>query len=429
MKSINIYKGLLVLAIVLGNTLSAFAQLPDSKGDDFWLAFPPNYSSGANLELFISSDVATNVTVSSAYNGFSQSVTTTPGTVTSVSIPNSLEVKNYQVIQNKGIHVTADAEVTVYGLNALRASTDAFMGLPTDILGLEYIVSSYVGLSSSYPSIATIVASENATTVTINPSNAVGSNPADVPFTVALNQGETYAIAATLGARDLTGSLISADKPIGVYGAVKCTNVPSTCTACDHIVEQMTPVSSWGQNFISAPLATRSGGDIFRFLASEDGTTISVNGTPEVSLNKGDFHEMLISSNAEIVANKPILVAQYSRGSTCDGAVADPFMMLIPPYEQFLANYTVSTPASGFTSHYINLVIPGDAIGDIKLDGVVIPSSSFTAVGSTGFYTAQLSVSVGSHTINSQYPVGVHSYGFGSYDSYGYPGGQSLSPI
>ena len=35
------------------------------------------------------------------------------------------------------IHVTAEAEIFVYGLNRYQSTTDAFLGLPTDILGTE----------------------------------------------------------------------------------------------------------------------------------------------------------------------------------------------------------------------------------------------------------------------------------------------------
>jgi hypothetical protein len=37
--------------------------------------------------------------------------------------------------------------------------------------------------------------------------------------------------------------------------------------ACDHLVEQLPPVNQWGRQFVTMPLATRSGGDTFRILA------------------------------------------------------------------------------------------------------------------------------------------------------------------
>ena len=78
---------------------------------------------------------------------------------------------------------------------------------------------------------------------------------------------------------DLTGSIIKSDKPIAAFGGNKCTNVPIGYYACDHIVEQLTPTSTWGQAFLTVPLATRLNGDTFRILASQDGTEVSINGS------------------------------------------------------------------------------------------------------------------------------------------------------
>ena len=61
------------------------------------------------------------------------------------------------------------------------------------------------------------------------------------------------------------------------------------------------------------------------------------------NLNPGDFIETNLAIQSIISSDKPILVSQYSNGSSWDGVTSDPFMMFIPPFEQFLANYTLST--------------------------------------------------------------------------------------
>ena len=86
-------------------------------------------------------------------------------------------------------------------------------------------------------------------------------------------------------------------------------------------------------------------------------------------------------------------------------------------------------PSEGFTGHYINVVAPTAAVGSIILDGTAIPSGDFSAIGSTDFSGAQVKVSAGTHNLSGPLPFGVFSYGFGSYDSYGYPGGLSTSPV
>jgi hypothetical protein len=177
------------------------------------------------------------------------------------------------------------------------------------------------------------------------------------------------------------------------------------------------------------PLATRLRGDTFRFLASENGTSVVVNGASVATLNRGQFHERVLTVPSEITANHPILVAQYSNGSTFDGVTSDPFMMLLPPVEQFLGAYTVSTPATGFTGNFINVVVPTQGLGTVRLDGQVVPSASFVPVGTSGYSGAQLTVNAGSHRVVASFPFGATIYGYASFDSYGYPGGMSVAPV
>jgi hypothetical protein len=177
------------------------------------------------------------------------------------------------------------------------------------------------------------------------------------------------------------------------------------------------------------PLATRLNGDTFRILASFDSTNVLANGAPVAMLNRGQFDELIITGPAQISADQPVLVAQYSNGSSFDDVTSNPFMMLIPPFEQFLASYTVTTPASGFSTNFINIVAPAAAVGAITLDGTAIPPSTFAPTGTSGLLGAQVPVPSGSHTFLGPLSFGVFVYGFTDFDSYGYPGGMSLAPV
>src|SRR5688572_10457903 len=85
----------------------------DSKGTDFWLAFPANNSAGT-LSLFITGDTTTTGVVEITGLSFNQSFTVTPGTITTVSIPSSADLGATSDAQvDRGIHVTALNEVTV----------------------------------------------------------------------------------------------------------------------------------------------------------------------------------------------------------------------------------------------------------------------------------------------------------------------------
>ena len=416
--------------------LLAQNEIPDNKGKEFWVMFNRNFdNSGVNLSLFITGDVETSGTVELP-DGSTQNFTVIPGTISTVKLPSSLLAATSDGVEDKGIRIVAFEEITVYGLNQKTQTTDAFLALPTDILEREYLVMSYTSLNENFnnTSVFGIVATENGTTITLVPSTPAGTKPAGVPFTIDLDEGQSYQLQV-LGPNDLTGTSISSTKPVAVFAGHTCAYVPTDTPACDHMIEQMPPASSFGERFVTTPLANRKAGDIFRILASEDGTNISLIGSASFSrsftLNRGQFEELDIPSDeySQIVASGPVLVAQYSKGQDSDGVVSDPFMMLIPPYEQFQNNYTVTTPAEGFNEHFINLAVPDSQVGKVLIDGSPVPASVYTAIGETGFSGAQVSVAAGTHNLGGALPFGAFMYGFGNYDSYGYPGGQALGGI
>jgi uncharacterized repeat protein (TIGR01451 family) len=416
----------IVAALALSVLVRPAGAAPDSQGTEHWLAFPSNFSAG-ELSLFITGETATTGNVAIPSLLFAQPFTVTPGAVTTVVLPSEAQLGVSDAVEDLGVHVTSAAEVTVYGLNRVQFTTDAYLGLPSDILANEYIV---LGWGKDLPgSEFAVVGTQNATTVTITLSASTGSRTAGTPFNVTLNQGQTYQLIASESV-DLSGTIVTSDKPVAVFGGHQCANIPDANTFfCDHVVEQIPPPATWGESFVTVPLATRMGGDTFRILASENATNVSINGAAVATLNRGQFHEQLITSASVVTADKPVLVSQYSNGTTFDNVTSDPFMMLIPPFEQFLASYTVTTPASGFSSNFINLAVPNSAVGSVTLDGTAVPASSFTPIGSSGFSAAQLTVDLGSHTLDGPSPFGAFMYGFDQDDSYGYPGGLSLAPV
>jgi uncharacterized protein (TIGR02145 family) len=399
------------------------SQTVTSEGTDFWIAFPPNTSTNPTLTIFISSGIPTSGNLLSAYPGINQSFTVVPGIVTQIVVPNGVQL--LEGIENKGIEVTSIDPVAVYGLNRQPATTDAYLALPVNALGMDYRIVTYKSTLGGFGSCLSIVGTQDGTAVTIfNQQNLTTTN-------INLDKGQTYQFESPNLGDDLTGSRIQSTFPVAVFGSVKCVDIPSlACPTCDHIVEEMFPYYSWGKNFLTVPLAGRdNSGDLFRIVAAEDGTDISINGIMVATINTGQFYESILTGSNSITTSKATLLAQFAKGENCSGGVTgDPLMMLIPPREQFLTHYTVVNVA-GFATHWINVVAPDYAIGTIYQDGVLIPNGAFTQIGTTNYYGAQRSVTVGSHTFTSTIPFGVFVYGWNSADSYGYPGGGSLSPV
>lgn len=405
------------------------AERPDSLGKDFWLTFTKNYSQTPALSLFISAPRATTGTVSVPGLSFSQDFAVSPGAVATITLPANAQLTRGDsgIPENLGIHVTAADEVAVYGLNRIEFTTDAYMALPVDVLGTRYIVLGYPAQFS--PSQFAVVAAHDGTEVTYVPTADTTSGVlTGTAKTVTLSQGDALPVSASSG--DLSGTVITSTKPIAVLGGQECANVPSAGVGyCDYLVEQLPSTSTWGKSHLTVPLKTRTRGDTFRIVAGEDDTSVSLNGSPLATLNAGEVLQQIIEGQSSITSDKPILVSQFSNGATYDGSTSDPFMMLTIPTEQFMTEYTFTTPASGFSANFVNVVAPGSAVGNVQLDGAPVPASEFTPIGSTGFSGAQVSLSPGSHTMVSPEAFGIYVYGFATDDSYGYPGGAAYAPI
>lgn len=73
--------------------------------------------------------------------------------------------------------------------------------------------------------------------------------------------------------------------------------------------------------------------------------------------------------------------------------------------------------------NYLNLIVPQSAITNTAINGLIVAATNFVAIGTNGYYGAQLVVTNGVYKIMSSQPVGVEVYGFGTADAYGYFGG------
>ncbi|MBI2422816.1 MAG: Ig-like domain-containing protein [Candidatus Hydrogenedentes bacterium] len=406
----------------------------DSSGREFVVVFETNFDNlGLIPTLFISGESATFGDIQIPGISFVQQFQVTPGVVTEVQLPGAAVLNVNNGIEERGILISSFDDITVYGLSRKANTTDAFAGFPVDTFGTSHRVLAFPTASNGQSQFA-VVAPQDDTTVTITPSVEASGRPAGTPFEVVLNNLEAFQLKTFTQGTDLSGTLITSDKPVGLFSGNSCANVPNGSVGfCDHLTQQIPPLNTWGTQVITLQIQTRSNGDTFLVLAAEDETTVTIDGPVPglVTLDAGQTNQLLLEGANIISADKPILVAQYANGSQFDGALGDPFMMLVPPSEQFLNRYTFATPGSGFTRNFVNIIArTADAdAGAVLLDGAPLEATVFTPVGESGFSSTSVEISIGSHSIASTQPLGIYVYGFGVDDSYGYPGGLSLSNL
>ena len=106
--------------------------------------FPQNYFDGNfvnEVSINITSDTDTTGTVTLARGSFPFTVAAHDTAKVSLGYPDTVSVSDQ--IENKGIHVTAQQPVTVYGVNSRSFTGDAYLGLPTNVLGTDHIILGY----------------------------------------------------------------------------------------------------------------------------------------------------------------------------------------------------------------------------------------------------------------------------------------------
>ena len=425
----------------------------DNQGNEFYITFIKNLGT-PRLLVFVTTAETTPVTFTiETSQAAIQTSTATAGVVTTFEYSSTYELSS-ETDRTKWIHLKAegDRKIIVYAGSEATATTDTCLCLPAEDIDTA---STYVAVMedsgvNSQAEIGIVAAADN-TVLSITPTQAitVGTTSVSAGATgqITLNRRETLLLRSS---NDLTGTRVETNKQVSFFSGHECTNVPSTVTYCDLILEQLPPVQSWGTRFATAPLLARNSYDRFRIIAGDLAAhviiqCIEANGaagySDEVNLNSYDFHTVDIPSTdfCWIEGTEKILVAQFCIGSSADGVASDPFMAIVPPVDQYSNSYTLATVPSVVQTytHYLNILIPEAfyQLDQIFLNGVALSGSSVVSInrfGVTQVRVVRTTVSEGVQTLYHTNPLaqlGVIIYGFGTFNSYGYPGGIGVQVI
>jgi len=484
---------------------TAHAQVyPDSKGKDFWFSFMPNWHNQEDqvasdpllqrehqLYVYIGAERPTRGRVTWRRNDGSEvvdtfAITDVRNIVSLSKFYQNIELRginasgannlNYTSSQNEtvalqSIHVESEDEVTVYALNQATLTSEAFMVLPTDALADDYMVVAYnsdVRLNGSTPNATTtpsqfvIVATEDSTEITIIPSVPTVKVPvAKRPVSIVLDQGDSYLVQADPRkgtTNDLTGTIVRSDKPIAVFGGQQRAIVPIQNVADlgsrDCLIEQMTPIRTWGKSAYVTPFARTSnelniGNDLYRVIAAFDSTEVYIDDQFQQVLMSGQVMERPLLNAHLIRTTNPSITVQLKKTSGIGGGQdvtrrGDPAMMLVPPAEQFMDKYRfISIQAyiydyvggkirpidSVYLEQWLNVVIPTVKLGTLVIDGVPVDQTRFLPIGASSYSWARLPMRDGVHEIKADTNFGIYVYGYGDANSYGYIGGMSFRPL
>ncbi len=405
-----------------------------------------------------------------------------------------------------GYRVQSTAAIIAYQFNPLdndaTYSNDASLLLPSHRYGKEYIVMSQrqfgEGEAASRGAV-TILASTSATKVQITTTTSTQSGDgvqamqAGVSYEYVLDPFQVMNIKSDAEAGDLTGTIITSDKPIGVFGGHDCAfSETSEFCCCDHVEQQLFPVKTWGKEYVAAKSFSRhSEVDRWRVLASVDGTEVSFHPesvSPPVLLGRGQFFEVATAADFTISATEPVMVSQMLSSSSqivtphswipcfTDAECAQEYAC--SPVDLFTtlclapsctpgttgtcpSGHTcveidpifgggsceptgdpamiLSAPVEQFRTEYVFLSplnyrddyvnIVAPTSAEVTLDGLPLGGASWTSIPGTGWKVAREKVQDGVHTLNASEAVGVVAYGYDDDVSYGYTAGLNLSDL
>ena len=435
-----------------------------TRNTEYFVGFFKNYNETSTITLFITTTESVPVpfTVSSS-TGQIYSGTATNSLAINVTLLSSFIVLD-NTIRDKGVlvHATdASKELTVHGINYRPKTADGFVVLPCFDFQEQnytyYAVSTYFSRTSSQ---VLLIGCENNTEISITPTQTI-EIPSDLArgsnSPVTLTSGRSYTITLSrfqtflfFSVPDLTGSKVVSNKPIAFFSGHQCADVPVGVEACDHLVEQLPPTVTWGRRFFVASSLGKTAGEQYKLITSTAKTVIvcycypsggNVSETFTASLNgAGRSHEFHIAQNmfCSIQASSAVLLVQFAIGGSREplSHYGDPFMMMIPPVEQYSNNYTFVTQ-SGF-QNAITVTVASEFFNseDIVLNGDSLSSANWTEIycstRNVCGYGTRIYLSVGRNFLYHRHPMarlGTFVYGFAYRVGYGYPAGTQFVPI
>jgi|JI10StandDraft_1071094.scaffolds.fasta_scaffold00728_5 hypothetical protein len=365
-------------------------------------------------------------------------------------------------------HLTTDQPVVAYQMlpygGGAAAATGASLLLPTSAWGTNYVAVSAqddpappIPVPFAMGPSHNVVAMEDNTTVTLRPTSAItagGPLPAGAagaPYTFTLNKGQ-YAQITQLA--PLSGSPISADKPIGVFGGHQIMSIDRCCG--DHGEQMLAPVRALGSSYVAAPHAARKPGSdprIYRIYGAVDGTQLTYDppGVGPATVNLGQMIEIRTETPFVVESQGPdnpfaMFTYMSGAGDQGQGGWGDPdFVRLVPP-AQYLSHYVFFTdPTYPFTALTVVRKKKDGAFAPVALD-CLGPVTGWQPVGASGefelahvklvdHWTGQNGCNTGVRVMDSTAPFGVWVWGWGSEDtqtgwvSYGYPAGENVQLI
>ncbi|TSO05462.1 IgGFc-binding protein [Bagarius yarrelli] len=352
-----------------------------------------------------------------------------PGSGKSFQLPDGVEMTGSS--QNKQtVQVEADQDVLVLSLNYKPDTADTSVIYPIKEWGTEYFLyTPQMGPPDQYKEFAvTNQGIKNTVEVQLTGSVTFAGQQYTQGSTLSIDL-EPFESVQMQSVEDLTGSKVSAKQPVAVFTGHSCTWY---FTECNHVFEQLLPVSSWGKEFLVATLAYTKPSNRFDTViiqASENTeiriTTQDGKASPK-QLVAGEtlYINLQYPNYLHLIADKGVQVLyEFNGGINKNGETNDPFLITVLPVDRFSTSYTMDSQ-DDFTNEAI-IIAQSKHLGKLTLDNNPLPKDlQWTQVAGKEYSWTQISYDKGTgfHQVShSDLPFALYSFGASKSNGYGSP--------
>ncbi|MEE2755753.1 MAG: IgGFc-binding protein, partial [Myxococcota bacterium] len=357
-------------------------------------------------------------------------------------------------------------------------SNDASLLLPTAALGVKYrflgvpvhmIRGPFGDVQEGGKAMAAVVSPKDNNRVTVQmPAGLVilpdsTGRVAQAGDSVEVNMDEQDVLLVMASGqsnqRDLSGALIESQYPVAVFSAHLCSYYPENLSACDHLQEQLFPMSTWGTSFQLVPPAERNRNwatevIYWKFVAGDQVTRFQLGlpfnqlnavspgfelvsycgnfleGPDTFVLRPGQTCEFGTKRSVQVVSDQPAMVMGIIAGQEATGLLnfgsraGDPAIFLVPPDQQYRRDYTFLAPDTYFRDYVTVVTTPGN---EIQLDGQLVSLNDALPVGGSNFVFKHVALTDGPHQMTARSPFGIVVYAYDDFVSYAFTGGLNLT--
>ena len=328
-------------------------------------------------------------------------------------------------------NIVADQEVSVAVYQGSPNRQDGYRALPVTVYDKEYITAHY---STSDTAIGfAIVAIEDNTDISILPPTSISYQDltanSTTPMNITLNRHKVFHYATIA---NLTGTLITANKPVAVFGYNEATKIPLNYNGSDYLIAQYLATKYFGSSYILTRFPLRAN-STFRIIAAQDNTVIRSDSAILATINKTKFFELTLNTAIQDLFCTPsCLVVAFSHGYSTDNTTSDPSMTIVPSSFQYMRDYSlyfINQTEFGVDTAYIIVMMESTYKLNLRIDNAVVSTNtgwSTVMMSGVSYDATSIPVTKSHHIVNffGAGMLGLLQYGqSGRYGAYSLPGG------